>query len=114
MAALARRVAVQSSGNVLRLIASPCVGLFVIVTQQWSSSVCCEKGLESGRSPVVVSRPNFNRILSDSDSFVGNQEFYRRLEGKLGSFIDSRTAQFFRVAPVPIRRIEGVVDQSDG
>jgi hypothetical protein len=53
-----------------------------------------------------VSQPYVSRILSDRDSFVGNQEFYRRLEGKLGSLIDTRQTQFFRVAPQRVGKVE--------
>lgn len=57
-----------------------------------------------------VSQPYVSRILSDKDPIVGNPEFYRRLEGKLGSLIESRRTQFFRVPPSPIRRIERAVE----
>ena len=53
-----------------------------------------------------VSQPYVSRILSDNDPIVGNPEFYRRLEGKLGRLIDSRSAQFFRVSPLPVRSVE--------
>jgi transcriptional regulator with XRE-family HTH domain len=61
-----------------------------------------------------VSQPYVSRILGDNDPIVGNQEFYRRLEGKLGCLIESRGTQFFRVSPTPIRRIENSVICSDG
>jgi transcriptional regulator with XRE-family HTH domain len=57
-----------------------------------------------------VSQPYVSRILSDNDPIVGNPEFYRRLEGKLGVLIASRSTQFFRVPPSSIRRIEGAVE----
>jgi transcriptional regulator with XRE-family HTH domain len=57
-----------------------------------------------------VSQPYVSRILSDNDPIVGNPEFYRRLEGKLGVLIESRSAQFFRVSPSSIRRIENAVE----
>src|ERR1035441_2843896 len=57
-----------------------------------------------------VSQPYVSRILSDNDPIVGNPEFYRRLEGKLGVLIESRGTQFFRVPPSSIRRIEGAVE----
>jgi transcriptional regulator with XRE-family HTH domain len=53
-----------------------------------------------------VSQPYVSRILSDSDPIVGNPEFYRRLEGKLGVLIESRGTQFFRVSPLPVRSVE--------
>ena len=53
-----------------------------------------------------VSQPYVSRILSDNDPIVGNQEFYRNLERKLGSLIESRGTQFFRVSPSSVRRIE--------
>jgi hypothetical protein len=59
-----------------------------------------------------VSQPYVSRILSDNDPIVGNPEFYRRLEGKLGGLIESRGTQFFRVSPSPIRRVENAVEQS--
>lgn len=59
-----------------------------------------------------VSQPYASRVLSETDPFVGNAEFYRRLEGKLGGLIDRRSAQFFRVSPVPIRRIENATELS--
>lgn len=63
-----------------------------------------------------VSQPYVSRILSDHDPIVGNPEFYRRLEGKLGSLIESRQTQFFRVSPLPVRSVElaarDVVEQS--
>jgi hypothetical protein len=59
-----------------------------------------------------VSQPYVSRILSDADSFVGNQAFYRRLESRLGCLIESRTAQFFRVSPTPVRCIEGAAQEA--
>src|ERR1039458_4981833 len=61
-----------------------------------------------------VSQPYVSRILSDHDPIVGNPEIYRRLEGKLGGLIDSRSTQFFRVSPLPVRSVEKAVqDISD-
>jgi transcriptional regulator with XRE-family HTH domain len=61
-----------------------------------------------------VSQPYVSRILSDNDPIVGNPEIYRRLEGKLGGLIDSRSSQFFRVSPLPVRSVEKAVqDISD-
>ena len=57
-----------------------------------------------------VSQPYVSRILSDNDPIVGNPEFYRRLEVKLGNLIESRRTQFFRVRPSSIRRIENAVE----
>jgi transcriptional regulator with XRE-family HTH domain len=59
---------------------------------------------------IGVSRCYVSRILSDADPFVGNAQFYRNLEAKLGSLIESRQTQFFRVPPTSIRRIEGAVE----
>jgi hypothetical protein len=58
-----------------------------------------------------VSQPYVSRVLSDGDPFTGNQEFYRRLEGRLGCLIESRTAQYFRVSPTPVRHVENAVEQ---
>jgi len=57
-----------------------------------------------------VSQPYVSRILSDRDPIVGNPEFYRRLEGNLGTLIESRPTQFFRVPPSSVRRIENAVE----
>jgi hypothetical protein len=54
-----------------------------------------------------------SRILSDADPFVGNQEFYRKLEGRLGGLIDSRSTQFFRVAAPQIARVSRASDSLD-
>ena len=57
-----------------------------------------------GVSPAYVSR-----VLNQSDPLVGSIGFYRRLEPMLGQLVEQRQSQFFRIAPVNVRSIEGAV-----
>ena len=51
------------------------------------------------------------RLLSLNDDFVGSPEFYRTLEAKLGAIIEGRSAQYFTVSAVSVRRVEKVMEQ---
>ena len=57
------------------------------------------------------SRPYVARLLSHRDDLVGSHEFYRALECKLGTIIENRTAQYFTVPAVSLRRVQGVLEQ---
>ena len=57
------------------------------------------------------SRPYVARLLSHRDDLVGSHEFYRALETKLGTIIENRTAQYFTVPAVSVRRVESILTQ---
>jgi hypothetical protein len=44
--------------------------------------------------------------MNESDPFTDSAEFYRRVEACLGSLIEQRPGQFFRVAPANVRSVE--------
>ena len=45
--------------------------------------------------------------MNESDPFTDSAEFYRRVEACLGSLIEQRPGQFFRVAPANVRSVGG-------
>ena len=86
----------QRSANCVRLLAL--VRLFRLTPNQVAKA-------------AGFSRPYVARLLSHRDDLVGSHEFYRALECKLGTIIENRTAQYFTVPAVSLRRVQGVLEQ---